>query len=150
MKMQKCVRSVPERNAMEQRSALRSGDGNCRRQESSRYEDDIPYLAELPGRGECLMYAGSGALYVMIATGPIWWNYGDGVVLGAVGIGTVLAYAAMRAAVQIRWHLHCKACNPKQAAEKRGAAPVREVHGSRRSSVVQYVPNEVIQRGWRG
>lgn len=150
MKMQKCVHYVPERNAMEQRSALRSGDGNCRRQESSRYEDDIPYLAELPGRGECLMYAGGGALYVMIATAPIWWNYDGLAVLGATALGTVLAYAAMRAAVQIRWHLHCKACKPKKAAEKRSAAPVREVHGSRRAQTVQYVPNEVIQRGWRG
>lgn len=154
MKMQKCARSVPERNAAELRRALRSGGVNCRRQESSRYEDEIPYLPELPGRGECIMYSVGGALCVMIATGPIWWNYGDGMVLGAVGIGAVLAYAAMRTAVQIRWHLHCKACRELKEKADDVIVPLREVESVRKSrrQDVRYIPNEVIcsavRRGW--
>ena len=150
MKMQKCVPCAHERNAMERQNALRSADGNCRRRENSRYDEDIPFLASLPGRGECLAAAGFGAMWVTIALAPIWWNYDGAAVLGAMAVGTVLAYAAMRAAVQIKWHLHCRACRPKKAAKKCGAAPVREVCGSRRPHAVQYVTNEVLQRGWRG
>lgn len=79
--------------------------------------DDFPVLPVLPGRIECLGYAGFGAVYASLATAPLWWDYDGLAIFGAILTGTVLCYAVLRGIVHIRWRNHCRKCRKLERAD---------------------------------
>lgn len=85
-------------------------------------KENFPILPVLPGRGECMAYAGFGAMYVTIATSPIWWGSDGHIVFGAVLAGTVVCYGILRGIVHYRWARHCRRCREQNEDEN---MPVR-------------------------
>ena len=89
---------------------------------NSSEKENFPILPVLPGRGECMAYAGFGAMYVSIATSPIWWGNDAQIVFGAILAGTAACYGILRGIVQYRWARHCRRCRERDKEEN---IPVR-------------------------
>lgn len=122
-------------------------------------EEDLPFLPVLPSRSECLAASVFGAAYCVAVTAPLWWEYGDFPILGAMIGGTAACYTVLRLITEIRWHRHCAVCraitNPRRRGTKRANTgnPVwlREAESRRRRDTFGgYVPRDVICAAAKG